>query len=711
MGKAKPAMVAVPVSGLRASKAHPLAEAALGVGLGVGYAVKGLGISLTPRHRATSAPWWIAAAAVVSSAWPAQAAAWWMACAVLAMAGRQWMAGAGHGLSAREWELLSMACSVAGIWAMWRSRLPWAWAITVLLVATVALGLPWWHGRRIRHDGVITIDPDPEPEFPATWDGKISAAFPELAGTWLEWDPDTCKGVLELSKGTAAGVISLAAQVEGLLNLVPGSLILSRRREDPARTLRVALLGDVVAQEDEIEYWSGPTLGDDGLMSAGRTPARDVAHLALWRSGGACHGVVSGGTGSGKGGAARTILIEGALSPEIFAVVIDGKMNGQGLVEARAGVDVYATRDDAAATIRMLHALLDARTRRYVDRYGSSRWSITRDPLILVMIDETPVVVAHLAATDPEALRMLDELAATSRSAGIGLWLISQRGDVKSLGGDRHGAAIRNNLLAGGTGLVGAPGDRRSNDLAVQMWSSEGVTAGMLPQHPGHMLVLSKVIPGGPVQVRFPYLPSRDERDLDGRPAPHGVAEDVFARRRPAVLDPEDRAVLVAFGCPPELLASTTVEPPADGVDDPDGPAPGHARPVTLPVVPPSAEADDIPDGEPDWAWQLTGGRGEGRAGQAGRVPPPREQAQRARAGADALPALPPPSLRPAAPLGEFQARVLAWLTDHGPARAAGIADALGIDPGSTRRALRRLAQRGAVESTDDGWRTVNRTD
>ncbi|MFZ0160978.1 MAG: hypothetical protein WAL50_18250 [Kineosporiaceae bacterium] len=659
------------------------------VATSVGRATLGLalGAKLTTERklRATFAPWWIAFAVIVSSIWQFQSAIWWAAVAAIARVSADRWAGPGHGMSTVEWHLLSLAASCGGAWCLARPYVPWSWALLTLAIGTVGIGMPWWQGRRVR-----TPDHEPEPvgppKFVVAWYERIVPAVPALDGAWLEWDQEEGAGAIELDKAHADDAVKLVGDAEAALNAVPGTIRFWRDRGDKARVLRVALVRDIVKREDEVQYWTGPTLTDDGKVHGGDTMDGRRGVVSKWRDGGAAFGAVLGGPGSGKGGASRCLILESCLSPRVFTIVIDGKMGGQGLPEVRDGVDIYALGDDAANVIALVYKIMQVRAYRY-GASGESRWTPLRDPLIELWIDEFPIVTRTAGSV---AMTQLEEIIAAGRSAGVSVWVLSQRGDVQSLG---NRPTIRANLFGAGTVLAGMTGDRNTNSHAVQDWADLGVSAADLPKVAGHMLILSKIDPQPPTAVRFRYLPSRAEVQEEGKEAPYGVAEDWFAKAVQAPLHPEDAAIVDELMEPatPTPTATLTREPPAGGTDEAD--SAWHAP------LPPSPEAANIPDGEPDWAaqWGVSDGVSPGVSEPADTPPP--AGTTRARVGDT------PPPRHPDTP-PTLPDRVHAYLVDRGPTRRGDIAKALGALPANVSRALRRLnrAARAVKNAETDEW-------
>lgn len=451
-------------------------------------------------------------------------------------------------LSEHEWGMAKWWDEALAVWIVAYSFVPLPVSLVALLLITVMWTVPWADGRRTRYEesktapkhfseAGPTVAPwkPKKPDFTRIWNEKIAtetAGLECLQGRWLKWDPDTDSGVIRLHDYLATDATGLTTQIERVMNWVHGTIRLEHRPEDRAKDLRVTYVKNVIGTTKEIQYWTGPSLSAKGGMLLGTSLNHAEARLPLSRPGGAAHGMISGGTGSGKGGLQRTIIIEAGMADWVYVIAVDGK-GGTGFPEIKQAADLFVDDSDSIdAAIESVVRIMQARQRRY-GAQGYSAWAPNLDPLIMLCIDEMHEVSRGLSK---KATAGIDTLAAQARAAGIGLWLASQRAEVGSFGGPR----VRANLLAGGTGLVGRAGDQRSGDLARQAWD---IDLGAMPRVAGWFYQLTQVDDTPPVMVRTLYIPSEQDR-VNGMAAPHGTAEQWAERATHIQLHPEDQAIL-----------------------------------------------------------------------------------------------------------------------------------------------------------------------
>ena len=145
------------------------------------------------QGRAQVGPWLLAVLALAGTVFTLQAAAVWFGFGVAGFVAAERWSGSGHGMSEREWRLLSAGCASAALWTLGRHLVPWSWALVVLLLGTVGFGMPWWHWRRVRP--VVAVEPPQPPKFLRVWGEEIVPKVPDLAGSWLEWDDEHLRGV------------------------------------------------------------------------------------------------------------------------------------------------------------------------------------------------------------------------------------------------------------------------------------------------------------------------------------------------------------------------------------------------------------------------------------------------------------------------------------------------------------------------------------
>jgi hypothetical protein len=259
--------------------------------------------------------------------------------------------------------------------------------------------------------GHVSVELRPLPEQPASsWDAMADAFRRFLGGASVEWRESF--GTLRIEVGRVGLPDFLPWQAHGAPD---GRLVIGRR------------------------HGGGPLAID----------ARTSPHVLL-----------SGATGSGKGGAIRAAAAA-ALQGGWHLVVLDPKEAGEyGWLEL-LGVPVVTGLQEQVATLEHLAAVRRAR-QEVVRTYGVDTWldlpgdvaQIWR-PVLLVVDEAADLLAATKGKSGEDRLRatlqhkageLISELARKGRSAGIHLLVAIQRPETAQLGD--QGGALRNNLTA-----------------------------------------------------------------------------------------------------------------------------------------------------------------------------------------------------------------------------------------------------------------------
>jgi hypothetical protein len=172
------------------------------------------------------------------------------------------------------------------------------------------------------------------------------------------------------------------------------------------------------------------------------------------------HVLLSGTTGSGKGGAIR-VTAAAALQGGWHLVVLDPKESGEYAWLELLGAPVVTRLREQIETLEHLVGVRRAR-QEIVRSYGIDTWlDLTDEPFqswrpVLVVVDEAADILAatkgksgedRLRATlQHKAGELIAELARKGRSAGIHLLVAIQRPETTQLGD--QGGSLRNNLTA-----------------------------------------------------------------------------------------------------------------------------------------------------------------------------------------------------------------------------------------------------------------------
>jgi FtsK/SpoIIIE family len=259
--------------------------------------------------------------------------------------------------------------------------------------------------------GKITVELRPLPEQPSSsWDAMADAFRRFVGGASVEWRESL--GTLHI----AVGRVALPNVLRWDRQEAPGGRLVIGRR-----------------------HGGGPLAID----------ARTTPHVLL-----------SGATGSGKGGAIRAAAAA-ALQSGWQLVVLDPKEAGEYAWLEQLGVPVATALREQVETLEYLAAVRRAR-QEVVKSQGADTWlDLSAATLhswrpVLLIVDEAADVLAatkgksgedRLRATlQHKAGELVAELARKGRSAGIHLLVAIQRPETAQLGD--QGGSLRNNLTA-----------------------------------------------------------------------------------------------------------------------------------------------------------------------------------------------------------------------------------------------------------------------
>ncbi|GAA4955931.1 FtsK/SpoIIIE domain-containing protein [Actinoplanes utahensis] len=350
-------------------------------------------------------------------AWPAVLTVTIVAVLAAALRGLPW------GLTrTAERAYAATTTAVAGSWlaaatALGPGRSP---LLTVLVVAVIALGIPWWGHRRrrarVRVDRVINAWPNLAEVIGLTGSRIMSA----VVDTW-GW-----RARLKLRPGqSVADVIARVPAIESALGTRPGAV---RVEQDPAHAGRCTMRVLAADPHAGAIPWPGPTsrsLADPIELGVfeDATPVR----VPLLRR----HALIGGTTDSGKSGVLNVVLGNLAACTDVVLWGIDLK----GGMELRPWAPCLArlatTPDEAAELLADAVAVLDARADA-AGRDNTRVWKPTPTaPALVIVIDE----YAELADTAPDAVGHAESIARRGRALAVDLLAATQRPTQKAMGG------------------------------------------------------------------------------------------------------------------------------------------------------------------------------------------------------------------------------------------------------------------------------------
>ncbi|MFC7278580.1 FtsK/SpoIIIE domain-containing protein [Paractinoplanes rhizophilus] len=458
-------------------------------------------------------------------AWPLVAILTAVAALAAGLRGMPWGA-----TRAEERVYAAIATTVAGGWLTAATALgPGQRPLhTMLVVAIVGLGVPWWAHRRRRArvsvDRVIHAWPDLAEAIGLDGSRIMSA----VVDTW-GW-----RARMKLRPGqSVTDVVARVPAIESALGTRPGAV---RVEQDPAHAGRCTMRVLAVDPHAGAIPWPGPTarsLADP--IQLGVFEDATTVRVPLLRR----HALIGGTTDSGKSGVLNVILGNLAACPDVVLWGIDLK----GGMELRPWAPCLArlatTPDEATALLADAVAILDARA--YASSHDNTRvWAPTPNaPALVIVIDE----YAELADTAPAAVPRAESVARRGRAVAVDLLAATQRPTQKAMGGGvlRSQMSVRVCLRVR---------ERRDVDLILDKgmlavgWHAHTLDA------PGKFYVLADGH-NQPRRARA-YLVTDDHvRETAARYADHRPDLDPLSR---AAIDRQSRAL----------------EPPAKAADDPE---------------------------------------------------------------------------------------------------------------------------------------------
>ncbi|MET8151796.1 FtsK/SpoIIIE domain-containing protein [Actinoplanes sp. NPDC049668] len=291
---------------------------------------------------------------------------------------------------------------------------------TILVVAVIALGVPWWAHRRrrarVRVDRVIQAWPDLATAIGLDGSRVMSAVI----DTW-GW-----RARMKLRPGqSVADVVARVPSIESALGTRPGAV---RVEQDPAHAGRCTMRVLAVDPHAGAIPWPGPTarsLADPIELGVFEDATR--VRVPLLRR----HALIGGTTDSGKSGVLNVVLGNLAACTDVVLWGIDLK----GGMELRPWASCLArlatTPEEATRLLADAVAVLDARAHAS-GRDNTRVWDPTPNtPALVIVIDE----YAELADTAPAAVAHAESVARRGRALAVDLLAATQRPTQKAMGG------------------------------------------------------------------------------------------------------------------------------------------------------------------------------------------------------------------------------------------------------------------------------------
>lgn len=414
---------------------------------------------------------------------------------------------------AEQWLRRSMLVS----WVVWAASSAWTVTATALnpfttplpgLLLVAALGLEcWWFIHQKIREGQYEVEVELEQYEERVLDQRVErwvtniardgGALPGAQLVGVEALEDSSLGwqaTIQLPLDDAQTSQSALAATRRIAKVygVPATQVVVEPSilEDEARLL-VLTRNPLAAVQPFVK----PQLDKaTGLIPIGVHPDGSRALWRLWTPGsGACHGLVAGTTGAGKGGVVNDLCAEIRHSG-IAALFFGDPQGGESAPDWVDGAHCFAgtiprIRRMLQGVEREMKAREKRRSRsRWVDekgrtRRGKGKYDPTHEePLLMVVIDE-----AWQVTPDPECQRIIALIGKQGRKLGVGIILVVQVPSLAELGGD---LTIRS-MLSSTNIIILRTADKLSAQMGVPMdlpidpvnlpvtWPDGSTTAGL----------------------------------------------------------------------------------------------------------------------------------------------------------------------------------------------------------------------------------------
>jgi hypothetical protein len=380
--------------------------------------------------------------------------------------GRMWLSGP-------ERRIAGIWCGAAGGWTAVTTAAPaMGWRADAALLAA-ALGWPTWAWVSARK--------------PAK--AKLSAAAAALVAAWADKvagpdGPPMLRGAVALPgsvtepvEGGVAMVVrldgvhaanatgtQLRRAVEVAMGLPADTVALSALRDDgPADRLAV-LLAPGRTLEKGPTAWPGPIIEDDGALPVALDAAAATVKIHLYNKDGVEHGLISGTSGTGKGGTTVVVIVPGVLAGRSVVLYADGK-HGMSAPELHPlATRLALTSQQAGRAIDIAHAVMCARETRYgaakLKRFVAAGPDANPDPILTLLLDEATTLNRVLSGPK---IRKVCEIAERGRACGVQLIEVSQSVRSDMIIG---GVPVRDLLTGAGFSIAHKPGGSSAARLA-----------------------------------------------------------------------------------------------------------------------------------------------------------------------------------------------------------------------------------------------------
>ena len=337
------------------------------------------------------------------------------------------------------------------------------------------------------HEGErhITVNLTPPPELDPTtlqgaWKKWVARSGGLMAGTHLENvqpDPNTGGEVALIVAGEDLDRLRHPdrADLVGALRVKNPLLVSYEPRQNPREAVIRKMTRNPLQQGTPFPGPKALLPSNGGYFRIGvAVSGRPVRAQLLDPKLGARHLIVTGVTGSGKGGVLQLIALASHLAG---AVILYGDPKGSSnpTIEDMAAYSGLG-EDGAMGTLRIVRALIEHRIEETA-RLKQKNFDPSVMPHVVVIIDEVSSLTGEEAEHRKEAAAVIDLVARKGRSLGVSLVLANQILQLEQLGGK---SSIRDNVVGSG-GVIMLRSDSSQRTLIDLPPGMEGCNPADIP--------------------------------------------------------------------------------------------------------------------------------------------------------------------------------------------------------------------------------------
>lgn len=325
--------------------------------------------------------------------------------------------------------------------------------ICVLVAGAFVSAVPWWARRRRRAEPVAAPVAERPPvsttydDRSAVWDERVGGpegALPASQLLDITAEAAGWSATIALPPGqlTTTHALAAADRIASAYGVSASSVVVEPALS--AEQNRARLLVLTTNPLRAIQPFGRPQLDHTtGRLPIGTHADGTTAWWRLWTPGsGACHGLISGTTGSGKSGLVNLLCTEIRLSGVAVLWLADPEQ-GESVPDWQEAADWFAgTIPEIRRMLQAAERIMNGRKRRrarqtWIDELGRQRRGrgyfepTPTEPQLSVIIDESPDVLA-----DPECRRIVALIGKKGRKLGVSVTVIAQVPSLAELGGD-----------------------------------------------------------------------------------------------------------------------------------------------------------------------------------------------------------------------------------------------------------------------------------